>query len=106
MRPPVVNGVANIRWGKPAKFQITEPDTADQITYTTTTVNLSSDSEVDVPDDVVVYDFSEYGRAIRKVRIENPDDSEQWVEVEVIDCIVFTGPDGNYWRYTLRNDPS
>lgn len=47
--------------------------------------------------------FSEIARAVRVVRVENPEDENQWVEVEVIDRIQFRGRDGLVYEYRLNN---
>lgn len=88
LRPPVEQGDAEIRWGKPSKFQINEPDQPDQITYTTV-VNTTTTITPDPPPGSDVFYYDEFKRKEHKVRIENPDDSEQWVEDAVMDWIIF-----------------
>lgn len=46
----------------------------------------------------------EQGRDVTLVRVENPDDADQFVEVERIDKIVFRGPGGLQVQYVLMND--
>lgn len=45
----------------------------------------------------------EISRETRVVRIENPEDSNQYVDVEVIDAISFQDPNRSKRRYTLNN---
>jgi hypothetical protein len=105
-KPPVDDsGEADLRWGKASNFTLTESKD-NQPTNPSYKVNFPGSGGVtdpEVPPEAQVFDFQEYGRAVEVVRVENPDDSEQWVDVERINVIVFLGPDGNYWRYTLKH---
>lgn len=47
--------------------------------------------------------WREQGRDVTEVRVENPDDPDQFVIVERIDKIRFQGPDGRTVQYELRN---
>ncbi len=49
-------------------------------------------------------DKTEVERQVRTKRIFNPEDSEQYVDVEVIDSIVFTDTLNKSSRFTLDND--
>ncbi len=42
-------------------------------------------------------------RKTHKVRVENPDDSNQWVEVENVDEITFDGPDHIFRKFVFKN---
>lgn len=83
-----------IRWGKPSDFPF-QPGTPYQgpgfqvqnphnPTSPTTPPNRPRTSEV----------WQETGRNTHDKRVENPDDSEQYVIVEVIDDITFSTPRG------------
>lgn len=48
-------------------------------------------------------DNAEEKRSVRTVRIYNPEDSEQYVDVEVIDSIDFKDVRNRLSRYTLKN---
>jgi len=45
--------------------------------------------------------YTEIARAVTTVRVENPSDSSQYVDVERIERIVFRGPDGRKHEYRL-----
>lgn len=47
--------------------------------------------------------WSEIRRRTSTVRVENPDDAEQWVDVERIDEILFVKSDGSTARLSLNN---
>jgi hypothetical protein len=86
--PPEDNsGDADFRFGKASRFTLTTPD---QATNPGATVTWPSDDPVDDPQDgIVIIDYDYIDRAVTKIRVENPDDSEQWVEIERIDKILF-----------------
>lgn len=47
--------------------------------------------------------YTETGRDTSLLRVENPDDPDQFVEVERIDAISFRGPNGRDTIFRLRN---
>lgn len=90
MRPPVEPGPAEIRWGKPAKFQITDPVQPTQPTYTSVTVITGgSSSSPTTPDDAQLFVYDEVWRQEDSVRVENPADAEQYVMVARCTTVVF-----------------
>jgi len=104
MRPPVVNGPADLRWGKPSKFQINAPSTASQITYLPggggVTVHLPPD---DAPE---LVEYDEVHRQEEDVRVENPDDADQYVIVARMVNILFQNREtGFYMALNFRNPP-
>jgi len=105
LRPPVEQGPAEIRWGKPSKFQITEPDQPTEINYTTI-VNTTGGTTVDLPLGAKTVYFDEVGRNEEQIRIENPDDPEQYVIEARATAIAFQGRnDGTFYVFTF-NYPS
>lgn len=95
LRPKDGEGAeAEAIWGKASNFSVldvTEKDDGGVAVI----VNWPKDDtsldgfEVDVP----TLEFEEFHRTVTVVRIENPDDSDQYVMVERIDDITFKGPD-------------
>jgi len=101
MRPPVVNGVSEIRWGKPSDFDITTPNQPTQPSYTSVTVNMGTSPQ---PDDIVLYTYNEVWRQESDVRVENPDDPEQYVMVARTESIIFESQDdGFYLQFNFTN---
>ncbi|TIX63071.1 MAG: hypothetical protein E5V25_21145, partial [Mesorhizobium sp.] len=79
---PESDSEAHFRFGKPSRFTLTEPP---QQTNPGTTVTWPPEEPIDDPEDgIVIYDYDYIDRAVEVIRVENPDDSEQWVEVERI----------------------
>ncbi|RWO57120.1 hypothetical protein [Mesorhizobium sp.] len=104
---PEESGDAHFRFGKASRFTLTEPE---QKTNPRTTVTWPSEEPVEDPEDgIVVIDYDYIDRAVETIRIENPDDSEQWVEVERITKIMFRRrDDGVYIRlnFDWSKEPS
>lgn len=103
-RPPVDDsGEADFRFGKPSKFQLVE---AEQPTNPIIIVGGGDDDDAEPPEDgIVILDFDEIDRAFfpEKIRIENPDDPEQYVMVQDTQAILFLGrADGIYRRFNFK----
>ncbi|TIN84364.1 hypothetical protein [Mesorhizobium sp.] len=99
--PPVDNsGVADFSIGGPSSFTLTDPT---QKTNPGVTYNFPpEDDNKDRQDGIVVIDYEYVDRAVTMLRVENPDDSEQWVEIERIDRILFRRTSDNvYVRLTI-----
>lgn len=47
--------------------------------------------------------YAEVERTVTVVRVENPEDSEQYVDVERIETITFRGPDGQNVKFVLNH---
>ena len=112
-------GDASIEWGKSSNFEIvdntetkSEPSTTG-FTTTDSTGSTGGETDRNGPDDKnngdgenqqqQVYDFHEVGRATKEQRVENPDDSSQYVIIEIVTGLLFKGPDNNYWRYYMKD---
>ncbi len=93
-RPEGATGDAIIRWGRASNFPVSAKTTLR------TVVNWPTAPE-DEEDLGLI--FTETERQTTTVRIENPLDSTQFVEVERIDQITFLGPDGLARTFVLTN---
>ncbi|RWQ32837.1 MAG: hypothetical protein EOS20_18700 [Mesorhizobium sp.] len=104
---PEESGDAHFRFGKPSRFTLTTPE---QRTNPGSTVIWPADEPVEDPEDgIVVIDYDYVDRAVEVIRIENPDDAEQWVEVERITKMMFRRrADGVYIRmnFDWSKEPS
>jgi len=58
---------------------------------------------IDEPTQDAVLRYEEVARAVSVVRVTNPSDSEQWVDVERIERIMFRGPDGRRHEFVLNH---
>ncbi|RWQ12328.1 hypothetical protein [Mesorhizobium sp.] len=99
---PEESGDAHFRFGKPSRFTLTTPE---QRTNPGSTVTWPPDDPNDPQDGIVVLDFDEVDRKFfeEKIRIENPDDPEQFVMVQDTEAILFVGrADGIYRRFNFK----
>lgn len=101
-RVPVkdTSGDADFRFGKASRFTLTTPD---QATNPTTTVNWPPEDPADDPEDgIVIDDFDYVDRSVEKIRVDNPDDSEQYVIIERILKLMFVDrTTGRYKRFNF-----
>jgi len=98
-RPPGASGEALLRWGKPSAFQFTSGGG-----FTQPTINiLPSGDEAEADDAALGLIFTETGRLTTIVRVSNPLDANDFVDVERIDRISFQGPDGVIRTFVLNN---
>ena len=120
-KPPESDADANIRWGKPSDFDLVgggsgrqqptitiiwPPDPECDETGSSTTNNSCVQTLTPACEEAPVFNtFTEVCRITEDVRVENPDDSDQYVIVQRIKQIVFQGGSGSYYVYTL-NPPS
>jgi hypothetical protein len=105
---------AEIRWGGPSQFEYDNSDTNFTTTnnYNVTYPPGSGGGTGTDPDDEVnekTYNFTETERDTTVVRVENPNDSNVYVDIERINWIIFEGPpEGEkndirtYWKFTLN----
>src|SRR5438045_2143174 len=87
--PPPFNVHSLLRWGKAANYA-TGPNTGGGFI-----VKKSNNPEKD----------NEISRETQTYRVHNPDDDQQWVDVERIKSITFQGSDGMRRVYTLKDSP-
>lgn len=102
-RPEEVDAPATIRWGKSPKFTVRDPVVPEQPYFEVIWPDKNEDDEDEPPDEVEIQNYTEFSRSVEVVRVENPDDPEQYVEVERIKSIIFAGPQGTYVRFILNN---
>lgn len=97
---PDEGGEAHVRWGKASRFTLTTPE---QPTNPGVTVNWPPEDPADDPNDgIVIDDFDYIDRAVEKIRVENPDDSEQYVIIERILKVMFVDRQtGRYKRFNF-----
>ena len=94
--PPGATGEAVHRWGRKANFLFTAPGTV------TTVVIFNDLPDIDDPDGAARI-FTETVREVDVVRVTNPSDSAQFVDVERIKRISFRGEDGIISTFRLNN---
>jgi hypothetical protein len=100
---PGEGGEAFDSWGGPSRFS--RPDISDPIESPTRVggggfkVEWPKD---DKQDSERVRVYSEIRRETEEVRVENPDDEDQYVMVERIKSIDFSTPDGWTARFVLK----
>lgn len=97
VRPPLdEDREADIRFGGPSDFPY------DPVNNIGINVGGFNTKKPDPPPDVIEYNETE--RNTDKIRVENPDDSEQYVMVERINDITFQGPDEKLYKFILNNN--
>ncbi len=96
---------AFISWGAPSRFitpQITQPVTSSS--------SFGGGFRVTWPEDdkpkksQIERTYTEISRTVDTIKIENPEDSSQYVMIERIDEIQFSAPDGSTATFKLNND--
>ena len=89
---------AAITWGGPSDFAVGDGSLP--------TVQLQTGGEQQQDPGLlgqVTRTYSEIGRQTETVRVENPDDPSQYVEVERIKRISFSAPDGSVVQFVLSH---
>jgi len=86
---------AEIIWGQPTQFAALQPGTEP-----TVTINLPDEEEPDEEEPDL--QWQEVWREEEEVRVENPEDSEQYVIVANVVRIRFLGPDNRYHMFNLN----
>lgn len=91
---------SEILWGRPTNsFSSDSVDaTTDKLQY----YIVSSPSNRDPNRQKTTRVYTEVSRTNQTVRVVNPEDEEQYVDVERVVSITFSGPDGNYVRFDLK----
>ena len=101
-RPPGATGTAVLRLGKTGDFQFTEALGGFK-TQPILPPNLPEGYEPEGDDAALGLIFTETVRKTTTVRISNPLDATDFVDVERIDQISFLGPDGRIRTFILNN---
>ena len=96
---------ATITWGAASNFDVADARSNVPDNVPTVSIHFVDQPQQELPPDVaaVTLTFNEVSRKTHKVRVENPDDSSQWVEVENTDEITFDGPDHIFRRFIFKN---
>ncbi|RUW79622.1 hypothetical protein [Mesorhizobium sp. M2A.F.Ca.ET.067.02.1.1] len=98
---PDQGGEAHTRFGKASRFTLTSPD---QKTQPSVTIIWPDDNNKnDEPKEIHISEYDWVSRCWETIRVENPDDSEQYVMVKNIYRIVFQGRDDG--RFIALNLP-
>ena len=100
-RPPGASGDAILRWGEPSDFQFSSRGGTRIRFIQPRFSDLPQGDDDDIAADGLI--FTEIERKTTTVRITNPQDSEDFVDVERIDQISFLGPDGVIRTFVLTN---
>jgi hypothetical protein len=101
-RPPGADGEATLRWGAPGVFQFAAGGGGFAVTQPIFDILPSGDA-AEEDDAALGLVFTETGRQVSVVRVTNPSDPADFVDVEVIDRISFRGPDGLIRTFVLNN---
>lgn len=92
---------AHDRFGKPTPIELRDAggglDAAPAIRITFSWPDRNKD-----PEEVPVLEYYEIERTTETVRISNPEDSAQYVDVERVLTIMFEGPDGRRHNFNLK----
>ena len=105
---PVAEAEAEIRWGKASQFQwsVSHPDRIINRTIIRVIPPDDDDEEEELEETI---EYTETDRTTETVRVSNPQDAEQYVDVERILTITFQGPNvgasgeiAQYHRFTLN----
>jgi hypothetical protein len=101
---PGEDGEAFISWGASSRFirpNLSEPLRSDtSLGEGGFKITWPKDEE---EEEKTVRQYSEISRETETIRVENPDDEEQYVMVERINTIDFSSPDGSTVRFILKN---
>lgn len=114
-RPHLADGGdAFIEWGQASTFTIltqqdlTQPFESGQGTFPPDPPQPPGQPPSPPPPNpnnpgVVIYHWTELGRTVSVIRVENPDDSTQFVDIERVESILFAAPDGSYQQFDFHN---
>ena len=101
-RPPGATGTAVLRWGATGDFQARQ-GAGSGFAVTQPIFNFTPGGDTSEDDFLDGLLFTEKSRETTTVRITNPLDAGDFVDVERIDKISFTGPDGVVRTFVLNN---
>lgn len=93
---PDEGGDAHFRFGKASRFTLTDPTqkTNPGVHYTWP----DDGNQDDEPKEIHIIEYDEVSRQTETIRVENPDDSEQYVMVKNVLRIIFQGRDDGLFR--------
>ncbi|RWB85908.1 MAG: hypothetical protein EOQ52_20365 [Mesorhizobium sp.] len=94
---PDEGGEAHFRFGKASSFSLVDPTT--QRTSPSVSYNWPDDgNQDDEPKEFHIIEYDEVSRCWETIRVENPDDPEQYVMVRNTLRVVFVGRDDGLYR--------
>jgi len=103
----VATSEASIRWGKPSNFSVVGGggSIVGGSGGGTVVVIWPPDTPPEDPpkQEPPPFQYNEEWRSTSKVRVENPDDSEQYVMVERVESIIFRGQDNKRIQLNFVN---
>ncbi|MDX8513519.1 hypothetical protein [Mesorhizobium captivum] len=94
---PDEGGEAHTRFGKASRFTQVTPDPRTQPSVEIIWPPDEEDKE-DEPKEVHIIEYDEVFRKTETIRVENPEDSEQYVMVKNVLRIIFVGRDDGLYR--------
>lgn len=94
--PAPVEPEAFLRWGGPSAFSF--DDSFRDVASGGVSFHTDDDDNDDVEEQ-----YSETGRSTSDVKVENPDDPDQFVIVQQIQSMAFSGPGGRKIRFQFSN---
>lgn len=101
-RPPERdNSDTDIRWGAASRFEISHPEQPTNPSVVVGGGSTGPDEEPATPPGILV--FTEVEKYVEEVRIENPEDPEQYVDTTRRVWSLFLGPDGLYRQFVWDN---
>jgi len=95
---------AQVRWGKASDF--VQALKGEKFLPSIQIINwpdFPGDDKDDEEEPVI--DWHELARTTSDVRVENPDDSDQYVIVQRVETITFQTPEGKRIRFNFKNEP-
>jgi hypothetical protein len=92
-----------IRWGRPSEYG-TATQTKEESRGGFSVVNSSPSKTPQDPNKAPKV-YTEVSRTTETVRVTNPSDANQYVDVARITSILFRGPDGKDVRFDLKPPP-
>jgi hypothetical protein len=102
-RPPVDDsGVADLRWGEPSRFSLVQAEAPTNPSFTINN-NGGPDEEDPVPPEAEVRVYTEIQKELEEVRVENPDDAEQYIITKRRLWSLMRAPDGTYAQFVWDN---
>lgn len=102
-RPPGASGAAVLTVGRESRFQFSDPPAAPETAIYVGLPAIDTPGAGDTTGPALGLVFAETKRQTSTVRVTNPQDSEDWVDVERIERISFRGPDGLIRTFVLNN---
>lgn len=93
---PDEGGDAHFRFGKASRFTAVTPDPRTQPSISVTWPD--DGNQDDEPKEIHIIEYDEVSRQTETIRVENPDDSEQYVMVKNVLRIIFQGRDDGLFR--------